>query len=88
MARIVLASRAARELRKLDPPTRTRIVAGLRDLAGDVDNLDVRPLSGAAPWLRLRVGDYRILYRYADEAAVLVARIVHRSDLERAVQSL
>jgi len=26
-------------------------------------NLDVKALKGAAPWLRLRVGDYRILYR-------------------------
>jgi mRNA-degrading endonuclease RelE of RelBE toxin-antitoxin system len=90
-------------------------------------NLDIKALKGAAPWLRLRVGDYRILYRpltsteveelektrrvialaeqdklseaidliessqrpqQRAEASFLVARIVHRRDLERAVRAL
>lgn len=42
-------------------PERTRIVARLRELAADATNLDVKTLTGAAPWLRLRVGDYRVL---------------------------
>ena len=44
---------------------------------------------------RLRVGDYRVLYRAvaADEtgdgvARFLVARIIHRRDLERATAAL
>jgi hypothetical protein len=67
------------------------------------DNLDVKPLEGHAPWLRLRVGVYRILYRPLgpeELAAVrqrrgrpvdlgyLVARVVHRRELERAVDAL
>ncbi|HEV8374074.1 MAG TPA: hypothetical protein VGR68_12815 [Actinomycetota bacterium] len=66
-------------------------------------NLDVKALKGAGPWLRLRVGDYRIIYRPLDrkelkavsrrrgrkaEAGYLVARVVHRRDLERAVRAL
>lgn len=58
-------------------------------------NLDIKPLAGVAPWHRLRVGDYRILYRPVapneavdSEARWLVARVVHRRDLERAVSTL
>jgi hypothetical protein len=35
-----------------------------QDLAAEPQppNLDVKPLVGCAPWLRLRRGNYRILY--------------------------
>lgn len=57
--------------------------------------LDVKALRGSEPWLRLRVGDYRVIFRTigADErgaegATVLIARVVHRRDLERTVDTL
>ena len=72
-----------------------RLRDALLALAADKPNLDTRPLAGAAPWHRLRVGDYRILYRSVDPTErhhpamrFLVARIVHRRDLERAVSTL
>ena len=47
-----------------------------------------------APWHRLRIGDYRMLYRAVDhgeaadaDARWLVARVVHRRDLQRAVST-
>ncbi len=56
---------------------------------------DVKPPGGAAPWHRLRVREYRVLCRSvapAGEAETevrwLVARVVHRRDLERAVTTL
>jgi hypothetical protein len=86
---------------------RTRIVRALREGLAAVPppaNLDVKTLEGAAPWLRLRVGDYRIVYRPltsvelttlaaqrgapAVSQGFLVDRIVHRRDLEAAVRSL
>lgn len=88
MARVALASRAADELRALDPPVRQRVIEALRALGEEAANLDVKPLRGAKPWRRLRVGDYRVLFRPAEPDAFLVARIVHRSDLERAVGKL
>ena len=67
----------------------------LQALAAGEANVDVKPLAGSGPWQRLRVGDYRVLYRAVDlgEAAdadvrFLVARVVHRRDLERAVATL
>jgi hypothetical protein len=62
-------------------------------------NLDIVALRGRAPWLRLRSGDWRVLLRPlsaaeladvggAAERGFLVARIVNRRDLERAVATL
>lgn len=47
----------------------------------------MKPLAGHPPWLRLRAGELRILYRPADDGW-LVARVIHRKDLERTVRSL
>jgi len=81
---------------------RSRIVRALHeDLAADPlpPNLDLVPLRGRAPWLRLRSSAWRVLLRplsaaeLADvagtaECGFLVARIVDRRELERAVANL
>ena len=88
MDRVLLATRAARDLRRLGPgPELDRIEAALQRLGDSEANLDIKPLTGSAPWLRLRVGDWRILFRPAD-ATLLVARIIHRSELQQAVRTL
>src|SRR3954451_24021372 len=93
--RLELARRAVRDLRKMDGPHRRRVRDALEALAAGAENLDVKALVGRAPWLRLRVGDWRVLYRpLSDEEAAaggpgwLVARVVDRRDLERSVRSL
>ena len=93
---VVLSRQAERDLRQLDRGVALRrIRAALLALASEERDLDVKPLVGAEPWLRLRVGDYRALYRPigADEiddrsGRWLVARIVHRRDLQRAASTL
>ena len=88
MDRILLSTRAERDLRCLGPgPELDRIEAGLRRLIGGETNLDIKPVTGSAPWLRLRIGDWRILYRPADDQ-ILVARIIHRSELQQAIRTL
>ena len=82
-----LSPRAERDLRRLDPPVRRRVVEGLRALGGGAPNLDLKALKGASPWWRLRLNDHRILYRPLDEGW-LVKGIVDQRDLERAVRSL
>jgi mRNA-degrading endonuclease RelE of RelBE toxin-antitoxin system len=68
------------------------------------DNLDVKPLQGAELWLRLRIGTHRVPYRpmtpeelrsfaagstkSSHDEGYLVARIVHRRDLDQAVGTL
>lgn len=62
-------------------------------------NLDIRTLRGRAPWARARVGTYRVIFRRLTteetrqlgapgRRGYLVARIVQRRDLERAIASL
>jgi mRNA-degrading endonuclease RelE of RelBE toxin-antitoxin system len=98
MAIVQLDPAASRDIRKLfrDQQTLTRLRQALRDLEADTPNLDIKTLSGRSPWFRLRVGDWRILFRpfSRDEArklgagGYLVARIVNRRDLERAARNL
>lgn len=83
-----LSRRAERDLRKLGAgPELDRVTNGLRRLASAEPNLDVKQLRGRDPWLRLRVGDWRVLYR-PFELGFWVERIVHRRDLHRAAESL
>lgn len=105
--RVELSRRATKDLRQLDKPTARRILQVLQDgLTTDPppDNLDIKALQGAEPWLRLRVGTYRILYRpmtstevrtltgkaprRAKDHGYLVARIMHRRDLDEAIGTL
>jgi mRNA-degrading endonuclease RelE of RelBE toxin-antitoxin system len=94
-ARIELTTRALRDLRKLDGQTRRRIAAALQELGGGAENLDVKALVGHAPYHRLRVGDWRVLYRHTTEqeaaaagAGWFVFGVINRRDLERATRSL
>lgn len=88
MDRILLSTRAARDLRRLGPGTELdRLQAGLERLSHGEPNVDIKPVTGSAPWLRLRIGDWRILYRPAGDQ-ILVARIVHRSELQQAIRTL
>ena len=96
MSRIVLSRRAERDLRRIGRGEQLgRLHEALEGLAVGQANLDVKPLAGSAPWHRLRVGDYRVLYRAVEpeeagdsDARFLVARVVARRDLERAVATL
>ena len=91
--KILYLKPAIRDLRKVkDATVSGRIVAGVRALAADdVVALDVVPLAGRPPWRRLRVGDWRVLFRiapYQGEDTVIVLRAVPRGELEGAVSRL
>jgi mRNA-degrading endonuclease RelE of RelBE toxin-antitoxin system len=96
MTGLVLSRRAVRDLQRIGRGTQlARIREGLDGLAAGAINFDIKPLAGNASWHRLRIGDHRVLYRPIEpgevagsDARLLVARIVHRRDLERAVSTL
>lgn len=69
---------AQKELRRLDPPIRTRILGALDRLAADDRSLDVRRLTSSEHF-RLRVGDWRVIFDYdnADDT-VLVRHVLPR----------
>lgn len=85
---VQLSPTASRDLRKIDKVARQRIVERLHNLDSGSPNVDVKSLAGHLPWRRLRIGDWRVLYRPVGDDDVLVGRIVNRRDLERAIRSL
>ncbi len=77
--RIEFTTAAAREIRKLDPQIRRRILAGVADLERDPRPHGCRKLAGYDNAWRIRVGDYRVLYEVIDEQVlVTVVRVAHR----------
>ncbi len=95
MYRVELSKRALRDLRRIDHKTCKRLLDLLEnDLTAEPRpaNLDIKALTGRAPWLRLRRGEHRILYRPLtqaelhalnanEQAGYLVERIIDRRDL-------
>lgn len=69
--RIELRPAAARALGKLDPPIRGRLQGAIALLAKDSRPPAARALHGGAV-LRVRVGDYRIIYAVADDVLLVV----------------
>jgi mRNA interferase RelE/StbE len=79
--RIELRPAAVRALRKLDPPTRRRVQGAIALLAQDPRPPAARALKGR-PALRVRVGDYRVIYTVRDDVLlVVVVTLGHRRDV-------
>jgi len=79
--RIELRPAAVRALKKLDPPIRRRIQGAITLLAEDPRPPAARTLRGR-PGLRVRVGDYCIVYSVADDVLLIVVVTVgHRRDV-------
>lgn len=79
--RIEVRPAAARALRKLDPQIRRRIQGVIALLAEDPYPPGARSLRGR-PALRVRVGDYRIIYTVEDDVLlVVVVHLGHRRDV-------
>lgn len=71
---------ALRQLRKLDSQTARRIKNATESLRTELRPHGVKTLTDRYGWLRIRVGDYRIVYEVRDsELVVLVIQIGHRS---------
>ena len=81
--RVELRPAAVRALRKVDPEHRGRIRGAIALLAQDPRPPGVRALQGR-PGLRVRVGDYQIIYTIEDDVLVAVAVTVgHRREVYR-----
>jgi mRNA interferase RelE/StbE len=79
--RIEVRPAAMQALRKLDPDVRPRIHGAIALLAHDPRPPSARALRGR-PGLRVRVGDYRIIYIIEDAAlVVVVVALGHRREV-------
>jgi mRNA interferase RelE/StbE len=82
--RISLETRARSHLARIDQVTRRRIAAAIGALASDPRPHGCKPLKGMPGVLRIRVGDYRIVYTVADaDRVVEVIDVDHRKDIYR-----
>lgn len=75
-------AKAAKLLRKLDRHVQSRLVVAIAALGLDPRPQGVKALTGHPGLLRIRVGDYRVVYRIDDgKLIVLVVQLGHRSDI-------
>lgn len=80
---VVLTASAQRDLRRLDRPVAVRILDALTRLA-DSGQGDVTRLRGSSDGWRLRVGDWRVRFRYDFPTRTLeVLRILPRGQAYR-----
>ena len=82
--KIELTPGAVRQLRKLDGTVRRRIANAIDRLAVTPRPAGVKALTGDPGLLRIRVGDYRVVYTVRDEQlVVLVIAAAHRREIYR-----
>ncbi|MFV0405646.1 MAG: type II toxin-antitoxin system RelE family toxin [Propioniciclava sp.] len=81
---ITYARSVLKSLRKLDRTVAQRILRAVDALAQDPRPQGCLQLSGGDGELRIRVGDYRVVYDVRDEELiVLVLRLAHRREVYR-----
>lgn len=79
MYRVKIKERAQKDLKRLPPSLRDRLVNLIRSLAAEPRRVGCQKLSATQEW-RIRQGDHRVLYEIDDEAkTVTIVRIKHRS---------
>ena len=82
--RVRISRVAERQLKKLPPEGRGRVVRAVRALADDPLPRGSRRLTGYDDVFRIRIGPYRVLYSVtASTLTVLVLKIGHRRDVYR-----
>lgn len=78
---------AVKELRKLDPTVRRRVVAAVEELRSDQRPAQSTRLVDApagCDWRRIRAGNYCVVYQlHDDQLLVLVLRVGHRGKIYR-----
>ena len=82
MYQVILEEPAQRQLRKLDRLTQRRLLRACARLEVNPRTAQSKRLKGMSDLYRLRVGDYRVLYRIEDKRLlVLVIALGHRRDI-------
>lgn len=81
---VLLDLRARKRLARMDPVIQRRIAKAIDALSTEPEPAGCKSLRSATDILRIRVGDYRILYQLARaDHVVTVIDIDHRKDIYR-----
>ena len=84
MYRIEFTSAAARQVRKLDRPVRTRLLNAIESLAHSPHPDRVKKLASTENAWHICVGDHRVIYSIEDDVLVVtVVRVAHRREVYR-----
>lgn len=86
MYQVELTKTARKAYLKLADPIRKAVYAKLMQLANNpfAPNHNVKPLVGMKDCYRLRIGDWRVVYRLDNDALVItVIKIAHRKEVYR-----
>lgn len=84
MHRVELSSRVLKTLGKFPLDLRERILEGLRVLEANAVPKGALKMKGEKDVYRLRIGDYRILYKILkEESCILVFKVEHRKRVYR-----
>lgn len=78
---IIIAHSAQKVIKKVDKPTRDRILKRIKELQNAPWSGDVKPLKGLPGEWRTRVGDWRIFYAVnRDQLVIMILKISPRGD--------
>jgi mRNA interferase RelE/StbE len=81
---ILFEARARNHLARIDPVVRRRLAKAIDALAANPRPRGCKPLQGLPDMLRIRVGDYRIVYTIVSGTHVVdVIDVDHRKDIYR-----
>lgn len=82
--RVEVHASVVKTLRKMDPPVARRLYAAVHALADNPRPAAATALVGGDGQMRLRVGDYRVIYEIEDDRLlVLVLHLAHRREVYR-----
>jgi mRNA interferase RelE/StbE len=80
----VFARSARKELQSLDPPVAIRILKSIEALVSSPRPAGARKLEGAADLWRIRVGEWRVVYRIVDKQRLVdIVAVRHRREAYR-----
>jgi mRNA interferase RelE/StbE len=79
--KIVVSSRAKKDLMGIDKEIRRKIYDAIYKLTDISRKLNIKKLKGFDNTNRLRVGDYRVIYKLDND--ILIINIKHRSEVYR-----
>lgn len=80
--RVELTTAVARQVRKLEPSARRRVLTALTALETEPRPAGVRKLAGLDNAWRVRIGDHRVLYEIEDDVLlVTVFRVGNRREV-------
>jgi mRNA-degrading endonuclease RelE of RelBE toxin-antitoxin system len=73
---VAYSGRAEKDIARLDPPIRQRVLTASAKLAADPASSQLRKLTGSEEW-RMRVGEWRVrLIRDEKERVIYVTRVL------------